>query len=110
MDEKYLLPFFTPEVQEGQINALPPFHFYIKITDSTPPIAFTGLTVKNDITVKQTAKEIIRNVTREKHGRQKEIVEKEIESYFNYLNPVENKNEKSESRKDAEHYYLIKVA
>lgn len=108
-DEKYLLPFFTPEVQEGQISSLAPFHFYIKITDNVPPIAFTGVTVKNDIVLNRSAKEIILNLTREKFGRPKEIVEKEIAEYFTNIMPAESKNENNQTRKNAEEYFLINI-
>jgi len=44
-DEKVLLPFFTPEVKEGQIVNLSPHHFFMKVTNDENEDAFTGVTV-----------------------------------------------------------------
>lgn len=44
-DEKFILPQFIPYVQPGEIDNLPSFHFYIKISALHPQEPFSGETI-----------------------------------------------------------------
>lgn len=46
-DEKRLLPYFKPYLEEGDIASLPPFNFYIRISAVKIQEAFSGETVIN---------------------------------------------------------------
>lgn len=44
-DERLILPQFIPYVQPGEIDNLPSFHFYIKISALRPEEPFSGETL-----------------------------------------------------------------
>jgi hypothetical protein len=44
-DERLILPQFLPYVQPGEIDKLPSFHFYIKISALRPEEPFSGETI-----------------------------------------------------------------
>ncbi len=110
LDEKYILPFFTPEVNVGQLNALPPYHFYIKITDTTPSVAFTGQTEILDISASAETAEKVRELSRTKYTRKVEDVEKEIEEMFAEEVQEKNNQIKTKEELDKEKEALLKKA
>ncbi len=60
-DERLILPQFLPYVQPGEIDKLPSFHFYIKISALRPEEPFSGETIQvsapfNDEYVEQIVK------------------------------------------------------
>lgn len=109
-DEQYLLPFFTPEVNIGQLNSLPPYHFYIKITDTNPSVSFTGETEISNINEINESAEIIRELSRRKYTRKKNEVEREIAHMLAEETKQEN-NDTDKTKNEltkAETHYLKK--
>ncbi len=50
-DEKLILPQFLPAIQQGEIDKLPAYHFYMKINAITPEEPFSGETLNLKIPV-----------------------------------------------------------
>ena len=48
-DEKLMLPQFAPYVEQGEINSLPQYKFYMKISAITPREPFSGETILTPI-------------------------------------------------------------
>ncbi|MEO8582121.1 MAG: hypothetical protein ABI425_06155 [Patescibacteria group bacterium] len=48
-DERLILPQFLPYVQPGEIDNLPSFHFYIKISALHPEEPFSGQTIPIEV-------------------------------------------------------------
>jgi hypothetical protein len=44
-DERYMLPFFTPYIDEGEIYSLPAYNFYIRIAGVNPQEPMSGQTI-----------------------------------------------------------------
>ncbi len=92
-DEEKLLPFFSPQVEKGQIGNLPSYTFYIKINALRPQDAFTGeiedFTVKDD---KSIHGEVIR-LSQSTYGTKVEVIEKQ-----NTDTPVPSKTEKKKPK------------
>lgn len=55
-DERVILPQFMPYVSPGEINNLPAFHFYIKISALHPEEPFSGETIQ--VVVPQNSKKV----------------------------------------------------
>jgi hypothetical protein len=59
-DEKFILPFMEPEVEKGDIVNLPPYRFFMKLTNEKSENAFSGITVPlNVLPSDETKKEIL---------------------------------------------------
>jgi hypothetical protein len=83
LDEEYLLPYFAPQIEKGEIANLPSFHFYIKNNALTPQKTFLGETIQftrkqdSEITTKIIA------YSQKVYGVPREQVKKEIDVFYN---------------------------
>lgn len=80
IDEEKLLPLFSPKVEKGQMQNLPSFNFYIKISALVPQDVFTGEVEKFDmVSDEQVAEEVIK-LSQEQFGKKLEVEDsKEIQ-------------------------------
>jgi len=65
-DERLILPQFIPYVQPGEIDNLPSFHFYIKISALHPEEPFSGETIPIKVTENEKKVERIIEVSRKR--------------------------------------------
>lgn len=71
-DERLILPQFIPYVQPGEIDKLPSFHFYIKISALRPEEPFSGETI--NISVPQNESQVERIIQASRDHFTKEFV------------------------------------
>jgi len=69
-DERLILPQFSPYVQPGEIDNLPSFHFYIKISALHPDEPFSGETMLIDIPDNEALVKQIIEASREHFAKQ----------------------------------------
>jgi DNA helicase HerA-like ATPase len=69
-DERLILPQFIPYVQPGEIDNLPSFHFYIKISALHPQEPFSGQTILIETPKDESKMERIVQVSREHFAKQ----------------------------------------
>ncbi len=105
-DERYLLPFFVPEVLPGQLNSLPPYHFYIKISNSTPATVFTGQTEILIYPENQERANSIRELSRNKYTKQKSEIEREIVTLLEDNVSEKNTADAQDQLQKAKEYHL----
>ena len=81
-DEKFILPFMEPEVEKGSIVNLPPYKFFMKVTNDDSEDAFSGETQLLDIKGSDAvAKEVI-EYSRKHYATPRKEVEKYLEKLF----------------------------
>jgi len=81
-DEKFILPFMEPEVEKGDIVNLPPYKFFMKVTNEDSEDAFSGQTQLLDIKGSDAvAKEVI-EYSRQHYATPRKVVEKYLEKLF----------------------------
>jgi len=81
-DEKFILPFMEPEVEKGSIVNLPPYKFFMKVTNEDSEDAFSGETALLDIKGSdKVAKEII-EYSRKHYATPRKEVEAYLETLF----------------------------
>lgn len=76
-DEEMLLPLFYPHVKKGEIQNLPAYHFYMKISAVSSEEAFSGETIVPEITIDEKRVEKLKQTSRDKytidyHAKKKE--------------------------------------
>lgn len=69
-DERLILPQFLPYVQPGEIDNLPSFHFYIKISALSPEEPFSDETIPVTIPEDEARVERIIEASREHFAKQ----------------------------------------
>ncbi len=97
-DEKILLPIFAPEVEEGQIVNLAPYHFFMKVTNDESEDAFTGVTIPVEYDGDNKTKETIIEYSREHYATPREEVEKQLEQLLK-TTPTKSKKKKPKNPK-----------
>jgi len=98
-DEKFLLPFFEPEVTKGQIVNLPPHHFFMKVITGEGEDAFSGETQLTDVEESGETKDVIISYSQEKYATPRAMVEKQLEKLFNIDNAIIEQKEKPKEKK-----------
>lgn len=93
LDEEFILPFFAPEVEKGEISNLAPYHFYMKINNDTPQDSFSGETIYSPNSINESVIERIRSTTRKNYAMTKEQIEQEIQQDF-FAGITSNKKQK----------------
>lgn len=83
VDQKFILPFFAPFVEEADVANLPNFNFYMKVNTPIPQDAFSGETIPMESEENEGVVEKIRRYSRMTYAMRKEMVEKEIQEEFN---------------------------
>ena len=79
-DEKFMLPFMEPEVEKGDIVNLPPYRFYMKLTNDTSEQAFSGETVPLDIRGSDACKDEVVDMSRARYATPRHDVEAYLET------------------------------
>ncbi len=97
-DEKILLPIFAPEVEEGQIVNLAPYHFFMKITNDESEDAFSGVTMPMEDEGSNKTKEAIIKYSREHYATPREEAETQLEQLLK-ITPKKTKKKKPKDRK-----------
>ena len=73
IDEEKLLPLFSPKVEKGQMQNLPSFNFYIKISALVPQDVFTGEVEKFSIEPDEKVAEEVIKLSQEQFGKKPEV-------------------------------------
>lgn len=81
-DEKFILPFMAPEVKEGDIVNLSPYHFFMKTTNNISENAFSGQTSPLDITGREQIGASVLESSRKRNATPRKEVEKYLEKLF----------------------------
>jgi len=92
-DEAFILPYMKPEVENGDIVNLAPYHFYMKTTGDVSEDAFSGQTVPLDVEESSKVKDRVIAYSRQKYATPKA----EVEEYMGEL--FEQKGAEEESDK-----------
>lgn len=82
-DEKFILPFMEPEVEKGGIVNLPPYHFYMKVTNKDSEDAFSGVTALLEVEGSDTIARQVTEYSRKHYATPKKEVEAYLETLFN---------------------------
>ncbi len=82
LDEEFILPFFAPQVERGEISNLAPYNFYMKINNDTPQDSFSGETIYTPNIVNESVINRIKSLSRKKYAMAKLQVEQEIQQDF----------------------------
>jgi shikimate kinase len=93
-DEAVILPFMEPEVEKGQIVNLPPYHFFMKVTNEDSEDAFSGETVPLDIKGSDTVRDFVIANTRKRYATSRAVVEKQLNILFGVSEEPEEKTVK----------------
>jgi hypothetical protein len=91
LDEEFILPFFRPQVDKGEISNLPPYNFYMKINGDVPQNSFSGETIPNKTEPNKNIHERIKKLTRDRYAVTKDQVEQEIQKEFFALHVKKDK-------------------
>ena len=81
-DEKFILPFMEPEVEKGGIVNLPPYHFYMKVTNKDSEDAFSGETQLLEVEGSDKAAKEVIEYSRKHYAIPREEVEKQLNKLF----------------------------
>ena len=81
-DEAVILPFMEQEVEKGQIVNLPPYHFFMKVTNEDSEDAFSGETVPLDIKGSDRIRDFVIANTRKRYATSRAVVEKQLDILF----------------------------
>lgn len=79
MDEEFILPFFAPLVEKGEIANLPLFNFYMKVNSHEPQNAFSGETMYQSVSDDKIIFEAIKDYTRSHYALPREKIEEILE-------------------------------
>lgn len=82
LDEEFILPFFAPQVEKGEISNLAPYNFYMKINNDTPQDSFSGETIYTPHSINDSVIERIKSLSRKNYAMTKEQIEQEIQQDF----------------------------
>jgi len=103
-DEKFILPFMEPEVEKGSIVNLPPYKFFMKVTNEDSEDAFSGETKLLDIKGSdKVAKEVI-EYSRKHYATPRKVVEQYLDKLFGVVkkgkktNTIEINNQKGNNK------------
>jgi len=94
-DEAVILPFMEPEVEKGQIVNLPPYHFFMKVTNEDSEDAFSGETVPLDIKGSGKVRGFVITNTRKHYATPRAVVEKQLNILFGVSDKPEEKTGKN---------------
>jgi hypothetical protein len=97
LDEEYLLPYFAPQVQKGEIANLPSFNFYIKTNALTPQKTFSGETIPASFNHDTVVTQQIIAHSQKLYGIPKDTVKKEIDKFYSQHSKPENKTKTKKS-------------
>ncbi|MDO8619495.1 MAG: type IV secretion system DNA-binding domain-containing protein [Candidatus Daviesbacteria bacterium] len=81
-DEKFILPFMEPEVEKGNIVNLPPYKFFMKVTNDDSEDAFSGKTELLDIRGSDKAAQEVIEYSRKHYATARKEVEAYLEKLF----------------------------
>ncbi len=81
-DEKFILPFMEPEVLKGDIVNLPPYRFFMKVTNDVSENAFSGITIPLEVRESEEVKKKVITYSREQHTTPREKVEEYLNRLF----------------------------
>lgn len=81
-DEKFILPFMEPEVEKGDIVNLPPYRFFMKLTNEKSENAFSGITVPLNVMPSDETKREILEYSRSHHATPRKEVEEYLDKLF----------------------------
>jgi len=81
-DEKFILPFMEPEVEKGDIVNLPPYRFFMKLTNEKSENAFSGVTVPLDNEPSRIIKEEVLKHSRKHNATPRQEVEEYLDKLF----------------------------
>ncbi|MGI8420049.1 MAG: type IV secretory system conjugative DNA transfer family protein [Candidatus Levyibacteriota bacterium] len=98
-DERTLLPLFSPEVKEGQIVNLAPYHFFMKITNAESEDAFSAETIPVDLQGSESIKDAVIENSRRYYATPREDVEKQLDELFKTSSLSVKKTQKKGTRK-----------
>jgi hypothetical protein len=99
-DEKFILPFMEPEVEKGDIVNLPPYHFFMKLTNERSENAFSGQTVPLDIEPSDKTKNDVINYSRKHNATPRAEVEEYLIKLFS--GKLESPEQKKSDKKKPE--------
>jgi hypothetical protein len=99
-DEAVVLPFFAPEVRQGDLVNLKPHQFVIKIRSEKLEDAFTGETVVLDEQESSKTTEEIIKQNRRQYAKSVEEVEKELQKVFSVDTKEPSVNDKKPPKKN----------
>ncbi len=72
VDEDKLLPLFSAKVEKGQMQNLPSYNFYIKISALVPQDVFTGEVAKFNVTSDERVADEVIKFSQEQYGKKPE--------------------------------------
>lgn len=87
-DEKFILPFVSPEVEKGDVVNLAPYQFFMKATNEDSEDAFSGETIPLEVKGDENVAKKVIAYTRENYGAPKAQVEKNLEQLFAKKNTI----------------------
>jgi hypothetical protein len=90
-DEAVILPFMSPEVEQGEIINLQPHHFFMKVTNEDSEDAFSGETVPLDIKGSGKVRDFVIANTRKQYATPRAVVEKQLDILFGVSDKPEEK-------------------
>jgi len=98
-DEKFILPFMEPEVEKGDIVNLPPYKFFMKVTNEDSEDAFSGETVLLDIKGSDKVTKEVIEYSRKHYATPRKEVEAYLETLFAEMESA-TKTKRGEPEKD----------
>ncbi|MEK7153175.1 MAG: type IV secretory system conjugative DNA transfer family protein, partial [Patescibacteria group bacterium] len=84
--EAFILPYMRPEVEQGDIVNLAPYHFYMKTTGDVSEDAFSGITVPLEIEESSKVKQAVTTYSRKQYATPKAKVEQYLKVLFGQEN------------------------
>ena len=97
-DEKFILPFMEPEVEKGDLVNLPPYHFFMKVTNENSENAFSGQTVPLEVDQSEDIKNEVIAHSRKRHATPRIEVEEYLEKLFSGQLEESSKPKKDEKK------------
>lgn len=81
-DETFILPYMKPEVENGDIVNLAPYHFYMKTTGDISEDAFSGVTVPLDAGESDETRDTVIAYSRKQYALPKTTIEEYLKVLF----------------------------
>ncbi|MGH7157460.1 MAG: type IV secretory system conjugative DNA transfer family protein [Candidatus Saccharimonadales bacterium] len=94
-DETFILPYMRPEVEQGDIVNLAPYHFYMKTTGDVSEDAFSGMTGPLDVEESSKVKGDVIAHSRKHYATPKVKVEKYMEQLFKPGDEKESRSQRT---------------
>jgi hypothetical protein len=94
VDEKMILPQFSPYVEPGEIASLPSYHFYMRLGALNPEEPFSGITIPVDIDVNE--KQVEEIIKSSRHLFAKKWVEEKPTNTIEILKNMKNSSQNKE--------------